>query len=175
MKKIFATLLLATSFTIAAHAQYSNETIQLGQSAPDLSFPSPKGEILKISEVNKGRVVLLDFWASWCGPCRRANPGLVALYEKYKGKKFKNAKNGFTVMSVSLDMDKNAWMAAIDKDKLVWPYHMSDLLQWRSKAASVYGLQYIPQAFLIDANGKIVGKYNLAEEADKDIEKLLAK
>ena len=175
MKQLITTVLLMSAISFGAKAQYSNETIKIGQQAPDLSFPSPKGETYKLSEINKGRVVLLDFWASWCRPCRNANPGLVAVYNKYKDKKFKNAKNGFTVVSVSLDQNKTAWVQAIEADKLVWPYHMSDLMQWRSLACQIYGLEFIPQAFLLDANGKIVGKYNFGEQAQGDLDKLLAK
>jgi thiol-disulfide isomerase/thioredoxin len=175
MKKLLITLLLAIGFGVTTHAQYSNDVIQIGQSAPDLNLSSPKGEKMKLSEIMKGRVVLLDFWASWCGPCRRSNPGLVALYNKNKDKKFTGAKKGFTVVSVSLDKQKEAWENAIKADNLDWPYHLSDLGYWQSAAAATYGIQYIPQAFLIDANGKIVGKYNSGEEATRDLEKLLAK
>lgn len=172
MKKILSTLLFCTAFGIAAHAQYSNEKIQVGQKAPELSFDDPSGKTLVLSEINKGRVVLLDFWASWCGPCRRSNPALVKLYNDYKKKSFKSAKNGFTVVSVSLDKAKDAWIQAIQADKLEWPYHMSDLGAWQSKAAEIYGIQYVPQAFLIGADGKILAKYMSAEEAVADLNKL---
>jgi len=172
MKKILTTLALA--FTIvSANAQYENTTIQIGQKAPDLAYQSPDGKAMKLSEINKGRYVLLDFWASWCGPCRASNPGLVKMYKEYASKKFKDAKNGFTVVSFSLDMQKERWKAAIEKDGLLWPYHMSDLnpTQWQSAACPVYGIQYIPQAFLLDPNGKVLGKYMRAEEAESDIKK----
>ena len=118
--------------------------------------------------------MLVDFWASWCGPCRRSNPGLVELYKKYSAKKFKGAKNGFTVLNVSLDKDKNAWIGAIKQDGLAWPNHMSDLGQWNSAPAAAYGVQYIPQAFLIDPTGKIIGKYGAAEGAEGDIKRFVA-
>lgn len=172
-KTILAGLFLSVT-TFTAQAQDENTKVKVGQSAPDISYPNLTGQTLKLSEINKGRVVLLDFWASWCRPCRAANPGLVRMYEKYKGKKFKNAKKGFTIVSVSLDKFKEAWEKAVTEDKLSWEFHMSDLGYWDSKPAAVYGVQYIPQAFLIGPDGKIVGKYNLAEEAAGDIEKLLA-
>lgn len=173
MKKIFAALFLMSGIALTAGAQYGNDYIKIGQKAPDLQYEDPQGKILKLSEINKGRVLLVDFWASWCGPCRRANPGLVAFHERYKNQKFKDAKKGFAVVSVSLDQSKDKWVAAIEKDKLAWPWHMSDLGGWRSKAAAAYGVSFIPQAFLIDAQGKIVGKYMMAEQAEEDLKKLL--
>lgn len=172
MRKIAAALALSLCTFVAARAQ-SNEKMQIGQKAPELAYSSPDGKLIKLSEVAKGRVVLLDFWASWCGPCRRSSPQLVALYEKFKDKKFKGAKNGFTIVSVSLDQVKERWAEAIAKDNYSWPNHMSDLGGWQSKAAETYGVQFIPQAFLISPDGKIIGKYMLADQADADIEKLL--
>jgi len=173
MKKLFATLLLAAGMATAAQAQYSNEYIKLGQKAPELEFKNPAGETLKLSDLNKGRIILLDFWASWCGPCRRANPNLVALYDRYKDKSFKGAKKGFTIVSVSLDQNKEAWVQAISNDKLAWPFHMSDLGGWQSKPAEIYGVQFVPQAFLVSADGKIIGKYMTSEAAEADLQKLL--
>lgn len=173
MKKLFSTLLLACGVYMASAQVPANETVQIGQKAPELEFANPAGETLKLSEINKGRVVLIDFWASWCRPCRMANPKLVKLYDEYKDKKIKGAKKGFTILSVSLDQNKDAWVAAIDKDKLAWPYHMSDLGSWNSKAAELYGVQYIPQAFMVDAEGKIIGKYQFAEQAEADLQKMM--
>lgn len=176
MKKLFTALFLSCSLSVAVSAQdYSNQTISLGQKAPELAFTNPAGETVELSDINKKRIVLIDFWASWCRPCRAANPRLVEMYEKYKDKKFKGAKRGFTILSVSLDQKKEAWITAIQKDNLSWPYHVSDLAAWNSKAAQIYGIQFIPQAFLVDADGNIVGKYNMAEQAEADLEKLMTK
>lgn len=164
-------MILALSLGTAAHAQYENTTIQVGQSAPELAFENPSGETLKLSELNKGHYVLVDFWASWCGPCRRSNPGLVSMYNEFKDRKFKDAKKGFIVLSVSLDQNKDAWIAAIDKDKLAWPYHVSDLGGWQSKAAEIYGVQFIPQAFLVGPDGKVIAKYMTSEAAEADLQK----
>jgi thiol-disulfide isomerase/thioredoxin len=174
MKKILI-LIILVAFTFASQAQYSNTKIQVGQKAPELRFASPIGDTLSLTEINKKRIILLDFWASWCGPCRASSPAVVKMQNDYSKKKFKNAKKGFTVVSVSLDKDKAAWEQAIKTDKLDWPYHLSDLGFWGSEAAKIYGTNYIPQCFLIDASGTILGKYNHVEEAEKDLKLLLKK
>ena len=121
-----------------------------GSTAPDIIMASPDGTLLKLSDL-RGKVVLIDFWASWCGPCRRENPNVVKLYDKYKDK-------GFEVFSVSLDKDKNAWIKAIGDDNLKWKNHVSDLKYWSSEAAKLYGISSIPSTVLIDKNGKIIAK-----------------
>jgi len=177
MKKILGVLALFAGMFLPAGAQYENNKIHVGMKAPELAYANPEGKVLKLSEINKGRYVLLDFWASWCSPCRRGNPGLVRLYNDYLGKQFDHAANGFTVVSVSMDKDKAAWIEAIQKDGLIWPYHMSDLMDWNSPGGSVaadtYGVTFIPQAFLIDPEGKIIGKYMEAETAIDDIKKVV--
>lgn len=141
--------------------QMAAETIQVGQPAPEISLPDPSGKVRSLSSL-KGKVVLLDFWASWCGPCRKANPHVVEVYNKYKSK-------GFDVFSVSLDKQdgKQRWIDAIKQDGLVWPNHVSDLQFWDSAPAAVYGVRSIPKTFLIGKDGKIVAinpRTNLEEE-----------
>lgn len=170
--KLFTTtviLLAATMFT--ARAQYQNDKIKVGDTAPELAYATPEGDTIRLSDLTKKRLVLIDFWASWCGPCRRANPRLVQLYREYKDKKYEGAKKGFTVLSVSLDKDKDKWVAAIAKDSLEWENHVSDLGGWYSEAAKQYGVTYIPQAVLVDADGKIVATYNFAEQAETELKK----
>ena len=119
--------------------------------------------------------MLIDFWASWCGPCRRENPNVVAAYAKYKEAKFKKAK-GFDIYSISLDKNMNAWKQAIGKDRLTWSNHVCDFGGWQSKAASAYGVRSIPASFLIDPDGIIVAKnlrgQSLHIELDKYVVKL---
>jgi thiol-disulfide isomerase/thioredoxin len=123
-----------------------------GKVAPDfeeiLAKPIKGKKTMKLSDL-KGKVVLIDFWASWCGPCRRENPNVVKTYEKYE-------KDGFTILSVSLDNDKTKWLEAIEKDKLVWPYHVSDLGGWNSKVSRMYEVTSVPFTVLIGKDGKII-------------------
>lgn len=120
-----------------------------GGQAPEIALKTPEGEELKLSDM-KGKVVLIDFWASWCGPCRRENPNVVRVYNKYNRK-------GFEILGVSLDKTKDKWMAAIEKDGLTWP-HVSDLKGWQSKAAQTYGVRSIPHTVLVDRQGKIIAR-----------------
>ncbi|PKR81045.1 TlpA family protein disulfide reductase [Brumimicrobium salinarum] len=123
--------------------------------AINFTLLNQEGEMVALSDY-KGKVVLLDFWASWCGPCRKENPNLVEAYNKYHKSKFKNGK-GFEVLSVSLDKNEKAWIKAIEKDQLEWDGHVWDK---KGQIARKYGVRSIPHGFLIDGEGNIVAQGN---------------
>jgi peroxiredoxin len=130
-------------------------TTAVGQPAPEIALPNPEGQVVKLSSL-KGKYVLVDFWAKWCGPCRQENPNVVRVFNKYKDK-------GFTVFGVSLDRTKEDWIKAIKEDNLTWT-HVSDLKYWQSEAAKTYGITGIPFSILLDPNGVIIAK-NLRGQA----------
>ncbi|HOK39248.1 MAG: TlpA disulfide reductase family protein [Bacteroidales bacterium] len=143
---------------------------EIGDIAPEIKLTSPNGDSIALSSL-RGKVVLIDFWASWCGPCRKENPFVVSAYQKYKDKRF-SVGNGFTVFGVSLDKNKESWIKGIEDDKLTW-YHVSDLKQWDCDIAKVYGVRGIPSNFLIDKNGVIIAKNLRGEKLEATLESLL--
>jgi len=142
----------------------------IGDKAPELKYLDPNGKTISLSSL-KGNIVLIDFWASWCGPCRRENPNVVRVYEKYKDQKFKNGK-GFTIYGVSLDKSKQRWQDAIVKDRLNWQAHVSDLKGWESAASKKYKVYAIPSNFLIDGNGIIIAKNLRGQALDNALQRI---
>jgi len=140
--------------------------VEVGQPAPEFTMNDSTGKPVSLSSF-KGKVVLVDFWASWCGPCRAENPNVVAAYKKFNSK-------GFTVLGVSLDTDKAKWQDAIAKDGLTWT-HVSDLIGWDNAAAKQYGVMSIPANFLIDKEGKIIGSSLRGEDLVKKLEEVVGK
>jgi len=133
--------------------------------APVFSMNSVHGKETSLSDY-LGKYVLLDFWASWCGPCRKENPNVVKLYKKYRNK-------NFTVLSVSLDTEIEKWKQAIEIDQLIWPNHISDLMGWKSPVIQLYGIQGIPYTVLVNPEGKIIGVNLRGKELEDRLETLL--
>ncbi len=138
--------------------------VMVGSQAPEISLSDTTGNLVPLSSL-RGKYVLLDFWASWCGPCRMENPNVVKMYNKYKDK-------GFAIYSVSLDQTKGNWTKAIRNDNLTWT-HVSDLKFWQSAAAQQYGVQAIPATFLLDKEGKIIAKNLRGEALEQKLEEVL--
>lgn len=149
----------------AMAAEDENMTaVKIGQTAPDFTLPDLAGKATSLSSF-KGKYVLVDFWASWCGPCRGENPNVVSAYQKYKSK-------NFTVLGVSLDQSKPNWLKAISDDNLEWT-HVSDLQYWNNSAARMYHIETIPMNLLIDPTGKIIAKNIRGEELQRTLAEVL--
>ena len=149
--KLTLLILLFSNFLIA-----QDLGTKIGDKAIDLSYNNPNGEKMSLSKI-KDKLVLIDFWASWCGPCRRENPNLVDAYRKYNKTKFKDG-NGFEIYSLSLDKNEDAWVKAINQDQLFWEYHVSDLGGWQSEGSNKYNIRSIPSNVLVNGKGIIIAK-----------------
>ncbi|MCX7547759.1 TlpA disulfide reductase family protein [Xanthomarina sp. F1114] len=159
-----------SKFGKAIDGNLSKVTLEVGNMAPDFSAPSPEGNLVSLYDI-KGKVTIIDFWAAWCGPCRKENPNVVKIYEKYKDK-------GLEIIGVSLDGSPNqkdakaAWLDAIEKDNLTWP-QISNLAFFNDPIAKEYQIQAIPATFIIDSEGKIVAKNLRGAALDNKIAELL--
>ena len=160
MKIVYADILLVGS------SLFVNAQVAIGEMAPEFSLRNTKDKLVVLSSF-RGKTVLIDFWASWCGPCRVANPGIQKLYNKYKAMEFE-------VLGVSIDSEKTAWIKAIKQDRILYT-QVNDTAGWFSPVAEKYGVNQIPTSFLLDKAGKIVAIDLAGPELDNKIKELLKK
>ena len=158
MKNVFVLLVCLIVSTIA------NAQLKEGEQSPEITLPNAKDSLVNLSSY-RGKIVLVDFWASWCGPCRTANPKVVKLYHKYKGQ-------GFEVFGVALDAKKSDWLRAVSRDKITYT-QVIDKAAWNSKVAETFGVNQIPTSFLLDKTGQIVAVDLEGDELEQRIKKLL--
>ena len=162
--KLLKTYFLILSIIAISISAKSQPTPNITDSRLDFTLPDMKGDSLRLSSM-KGRVFLLDFWASWCGPCRYSNKNLIKLYSKYK-------QNGFEILSVSLDDRKNEWMKAVNKDKITW-LQINDSGGWEAKSAAKWQVDAIPASFLVNKNGDVVAINAEKKDLENKIRELL--
>ena len=154
-------------FLISSGSLVLNAQPKYGQDAAEIALPSANGDTIRLSSL-KGKVVLLDFWASWCGPCRVSNRNLVKLYSKYKTK-------GFEILGVSLDEEKEKWKSAIKKDKITWLQVNDPAGGWETRTAQAWGIMALPTSYLIDKNGKLVAMDLEGKVLEKALKEMLGK
>jgi thiol-disulfide isomerase/thioredoxin len=177
---IVFSFILLSSFTQSSLQQNKTSPgdtiigIEIGNLAPDIAIENPQGNIIKLSSL-RGKVVLIDFWASWCGPCRKESPVIVTAYNKYQNKTFIDGAQGFTVYSISLDKNKKAWLEAIKKDGLVWENHVCSFKDWNDSSSIIYGIPNtgIPMNWLIDKNGIIIEKNLRGKKLESALKKIV--
>ncbi len=149
-----------------------NIGLNIGDTAPEIEQEGIDGKMVKLSSL-KNKIVLIDFWASWCRPCRLENPNVVKAYNDFKDKKFKGGKKGFAIFSVSLDQNADSWKGAITQDGLIWKEHTCDMKGWANAVAKTYGINSIPNNYLIDGDGVIIAKNLRGENLSAELTKLL--
>lgn len=170
MKKYFVSLLFILG-TVAVFAQMPASKFNIGEKISDIKLPDADGKILKLKDI-QNKVVLIDFWASWCRPCRAEMPFLKKAYAEYKTQTVKGGLKGFEIYSISTDKNPKAWKKALEEEQLPWKNNVLDGNTKESSMAYLYNIQYIPQNYLINAQGVIIAKNLRGEQLEKELMKL---
>jgi thiol-disulfide isomerase/thioredoxin len=143
----------------------------IGEQAPEIILTNHQGKEIKLSQL-RGKLVMIDFWASWCRTCRLENKNIVRAYERFKNSSFVDGE-GFEVFSVSLDEKKDLWVQAIENDKMSWEYHGCDFKKWDGKAVKDYSFKHLPHNLLINKNGKVIAKSIFGNNIEKELQSRL--
>jgi thiol-disulfide isomerase/thioredoxin len=172
MRKLILMLAIVLCGSQLLNVLAQKQGLEIGDIAPEIALPSPEGKIIALSSL-KNKVVLIDFWGTWCAPCVKEQPELAILYKKYKTRSFTNGK-GFEIYGVSLDAKKENWENGIKSQNINW-IQVSDLKFWRSPVAKTYNIQELPFNLLLDGRGVILAKNLHGAELEKSISKFLVK
>lgn len=167
-KGLIFLMLGIVGFYVGRKVYFKPNVIQ-GDRAPNFTAQTIDDKIFELEQL-KGSYVLLDFWGSWCGPCRKESPDLVKLYEKYHGKRFEDGQN-FEIVSVGVEKDRDRWLNAIKRDQLDWEYHTSDFQEFNDEIAVLYGVRSIPSKFLINPEGIIISVNQSLDQVDQILAK----
>lgn len=170
--KIYLLSLLFSLISIVTlFGQENLEGITVGDIAPDFELPNTQDSLIKLSDL-RGNIVLVDFWATWCSPCRHKTPRIKQIYEIHKEDEFKNGEEALIILFVSLDKNKTMWEQTIANDSIEMFMHLSDLKGWKNAAAKTYNVKKIPATLLIDGEGRILAINPSTRELDKALRKL---
>jgi len=167
-KTLLILLIGIVGFYVGRKVYFKPNVIQ-GDHAPNFTAQMIDDQSIELKQLG-GNYVLLDFWGSWCGPCRKENPNLVELYKKYHGETFEDGQD-FEIVSIGVEKDRNRWLSAIKRDNLDWPYHVSDFQEFDNEIAKLYGVRSIPSKFLINPKGVIISVNQSIDHMDQILAK----